>query len=160
MKLLHVIVGACALIAAAPAVAGPYVGADYQYDFMGWRDETHVPLHFGGFNAHAGWRLDHVALEGGYEWSGSRHVSVSGETADAFLYWSNDRWSPFVTAGAGHMTAKSTVPIEPFNRTAWGWRAGVGVQDRDLRLAVRYEGLGIHDAHYTIMFNVGLEIGP
>ncbi|MBL6851893.1 MAG: outer membrane beta-barrel protein [Alphaproteobacteria bacterium] len=148
------------MLAATRADAGPYIGASAQYTTFGFRDYNGLPQHGGGFTVHAGWRIGHAAIEGGYEAAGADHVSLGGETADILAFWSRGTVSPFLTAGVANLDAESRAPGNLFHESGLAWRLGAGMQFHAARLTARYEGMGFHDTHYAITVNLGLELGP
>lgn len=90
-----------------------------------------------GLTARAGFRVTpHIALEAHYEWMENFETSVAGNeiadtqtqtlTGDIKGYLATGRVQPYLTAGAGFLTAKSDDPRTNFQRTDTDFVARVG----------------------------------
>lgn len=90
-----------------------------------------------GLTARAGVRVTpHIALEAHYEWIDNFETSVAGTeiadtrtqalTGDVKGYLATGRVQPFLTLGAGFLTATSDDPVTNFRRTDTDFAARVG----------------------------------
>jgi opacity protein-like surface antigen len=90
-----------------------------------------------GLTARAGVRVTpHIAIEAHYEWMDDFETSVAGNeiadtqtqtlTGDVKGYLATGRVQPYLTAGAGFMTAKSDDPRTNFQRTDTDFVARIG----------------------------------
>lgn len=153
-------------------VAGPYVGADYQFTVPSYTGTLFLtePQHFGGGNLHAGWRKGAAAAEVGWYLGGGQHMSLSGPTLDTFLFAPFFRSDAeiFATAGLANLALIDHAAAPPFSTAALTWRAGAGLQWRmgdatTARLALRYQDYGFgHRMNGGASLSAGLNfaLGP